>query len=113
MEFAGDAAKLIVDKAPVKGEVAVLRHYLASHNSNAEHKKAVIERDTDLLTRDQEDIHWKDGTLRAATKEELKVWIDHNCFRRHPRRTARNIMDVRMVYKFKYVKREVAPKMFL
>ena len=32
------------------------------------------------------------------------MWIQHNCFRRRQRRTARNIIDSRWVHKWKYVK---------
>jgi hypothetical protein len=112
IEFPGDTAKLISDVEPPPGFSAYLRHYVALANPNSAVKKAVIERDTDVLTKEQELLHWNDGTLRAAVKEELKVWIDHECFDRKLRRFARNLLDVRMVYKYKYVKREVALEIF-
>ena len=36
-------------------------------------KTTVIKRDTDVLTKEEETIHWKD--LQAATLEELKIWV--------------------------------------
>ena len=35
--------------------------------------------------------------------EELKTWISHNCFRRHRRRVATNILDVKWVLKWKWI----------
>ena len=35
--------------------------------------------------------------------DELKTWISHDCFRRHPRRGATNILDVKWVVKWKWI----------
>ena len=65
-------------------------------------KKAVIDRDTDLLTKDEFAQHHAE--VAAAIKEELQIWIDHKCFVRHPRAKAKNIIDVRWVGKWKKTK---------
>ena len=62
-------------------------------------KKAVIERDTDLLTPDELEKHREE--VVAATVAELRTWHKHGCFSRRPRRTARNIVDCKWVIKWK------------
>ena len=67
-------------------------------------KKVVIEKDNDLLARDEIQKHIDD--VMAAVYDELKTWIDHDCFRRHPRRNATNILDVKWVLKWKWIQRK-------
>ena len=57
-------------------------------------KKVVIEKDNDLLLR--EEIQKNMDEVMTAVRDELKTWIDHDCFRRYPRRGAVNILDVKM-----------------
>ena len=97
MEFPQESATLIVDEQPPPGYIAVLRVYL-----NQPVKRAVIERDTELLTPDEFVTHAKE--VAQATYDELGIWIQHECFERRPRRNARNILDVRWVAKWKYIK---------
>ena len=78
-----------------------MRVYLANN------KKAVVERDTDLLTSDEYRKHAKE--VASAILEELMVWIQHECFVRRPRHGARNILDVRWVGKWKKVKSKQDP----
>ena len=102
--FPGDFHKLILDGPPeatLPGGCARLRVY------TAQAKRAVVERDTDLLTADEFKQHAK--AVAAATYEELKIWIDHDCFTRRPRRGARNVLDVRWVGKWKWVKSKEDP----
>jgi hypothetical protein len=84
---------------PTWTEYIYVEHYLA-----AEDKKAVIERDTDLLTQ-QEIIQHKDQ-VNAAILAEIKTWIKYKCFERRQRSTARNIVDCKWVIKWKH---EVLP----
>ena len=39
----------------------------------------------------------------TAVYDELKTWISHDCFRRHPRRNAVNILDVKWVLRLKWI----------
>jgi hypothetical protein len=102
MLFPGDAAKLILDQPPPPQSCARLRVFLAGHS-----KKAVIETDTDLLTPEEYRKHARE--VAAAMHEELRIWIQHQCFTRRPRKGARNILDVRWVGKWKKVKSSADP----
>ena len=53
-------------------------------------KKAVIERDTDLLTSAEMVKHRPEVT--TADLEELKTWLKYTCFDRCPRKESRNII---------------------
>ena len=97
----GDAAKLVMDAPVPDGYCGRLRVYVAGP------KKAVIDRDTDLLTADEYRQHAKE--VAAAVLEEFKVWIEHDCFERCPRLQARNILDCRWVGKWKWVKQKADP----
>ena len=99
--FPGDTAKLILAEPPPDGSTARLRVYLAPL------KTAVVERDTDLLT-DAEYYKFA-GEVSAAILEELRIWIVHQCFTRRPRKGARNVLDVRWVGKWKWVKSKIDP----
>ena len=93
--------KLIYDQPVPPGYCCRLRVYVAGQ------KKAVIERDTDLLTPEEFTKHAKE--VSAAVLEEFKVWIDHMCFKRRLRRGARNILDCRWVGKWKWTKSKTDP----
>ena len=81
---------------PLKeGEHAVLRIYL-----EAGARKAVIERDTDLLTAEEKITHRAE--VRAAILKELQTWAGYKCFSIKARKLARNIIDSRFVLKWKY-----------
>lgn len=99
--FPGDMAKLILDAPPPEGYTAVLRVY-------AEVKRAVVVREDDLLT--PEEMQQHGSLVQAGIREELLSWVKHECFTRKPRRLARNILDVRWVAKWKFVKAESADK---
>ena len=71
----------------------VEQHFLAN-------KKAVIERDTDLLTR--EELLQHSDQISAAILTELKTWLKYECFKRRLRKTARNIVDCKWVIKWKH-----------
>ena len=60
-------------------------------------RRVVIEKDNDLLSSEEHHKYIKD--VMTAVFEELKTWISHDCFRRHPRRGATNILDVKWVLK--------------
>ena len=87
MLFPYEYAKLILDAPPPEDACARLRVYVA-HG-----KKAVIDRDTDLLTAEEYTTHSKQ--IAASVLEELRIWIAHKCFTRRPRKGARNILDVK------------------
>ena len=63
-------------------------------------KKAVIERDTDLLTK--EEISKFDKEVTAAIVKELQTWLKYGCFTRRKRSDARNIVDCKWVIKWKH-----------
>jgi hypothetical protein len=96
MLFPDYFAKLILNSPPAAGTCARLRVYVAGN------KKAVVERDTDLLTQDEFRRHAPE--VAASTLEELNIWVNHQCFQRRPRQGARNILDVRWVAKWKWIK---------
>ena len=54
-------------------------------------KKAILERDDDLLT--PEDRKEFAEEVRAAMLEELKRWSDQKIGQRYPRKKAGNIVD--------------------
>jgi hypothetical protein len=96
IEYPGETSKLLsLPRQPGPGEVAILRTYLA-----AGARKAVIERDTDLLTAEELEKH--KAEVEAAVLAELTTWANFKCFSPKKRRTATNIIDSRFVYKWKY-----------
>ena len=101
MLFPGDTAKLLVDEEPPEGYVATLQVFLVPL------QKAAVTRDTDLLTDSDYTQYHKE--VLAALIEELGIWIQHACFHRRPRAGARNILDVRWVGKWKFVKAKDNP----
>ena len=96
-----DASKLIMDEPVPHGYTARLRIYLANC------KKAVIDRDTDLLT--PAEYQENAEAVRAAVLEELTIWVQHGCFSRRPRKGATNIIDVRWVGKWKKIPHKTEP----
>ena len=75
-----------------KGYAVVEQHYLVN-------KKSVIERDTDLLTKDE--LIKFSTEVAAAILAELKTWLKFQCFTRRARNTARNVVDCKWVIKWK------------
>jgi len=98
MEFPGEMWKLLhgVPGEPAPGENVVLRSYAAGA------KKAVIDRDTDLLT--PSEMQSESAKVQEAMHKELLTWVKYECFTRHPRASARNVIDTRWVLKWKWVK---------
>ena len=92
MLFQAETAKLIADREPNPGDCYRMRVYIA-HG-----KKAVVDRDTDLLTADEYASNRK--AVAASVLGALKIWIEHKCFTRRPRKGARNIVDVEWVGKW-------------
>ena len=86
VEYGGHDNLLRLPRSLVDGEIAVLRIFL---NTNA--KKAVIERDTDILTKDEELKNRAE--IRSAVLQELKTWAKYKCFSRKKRSQSRNIID--------------------
>ena len=101
IEFPDHTAKLILDTPPPPGYTAKLRVYEAV-------KRAVVEREDDTLTQDELIKH--KTLVLSGIREELISWIKHECFVRKPRRISRNILDVRWVAKWKFVKAETVAK---
>ena len=83
---------------PLDGEVAVVRSFASGV------RKAVIERDTDLLTHDEAKQHH--DLVVQAMYDELCLWHRYGCFSRRPRKGARNVIDTRWVLKWKWVERD-------
>ena len=63
--------------------------------------KAVVQRDDDLLTK--EELKQHKAAVEAAILEELRIWHKHGAFKRHKRRAGMNIMTSRFVAKWKFV----------
>jgi hypothetical protein len=96
VEYPAENAYLLdLPRKPESGEIAILRIYLA-----AGAKKAVIERDTDLLTNEELAAHKEE--VKAAILAELATWAKYECFSPKKRSVARNIIDSRFVFKWKY-----------
>lgn len=92
----GHTRKLVSDLTPVAGDVVTFRAYVAGT------KKAVIETDADLLT--SEEYQLNKGLVKEAVQAEFQTWLDHKCFTRRTRKGVRNLLYVRWVGKWKYVK---------
>ena len=84
---------------PAKGSIPEDQWFSALGTYVEQHflvnKKAVIERDTDLLT--PEEIAKFDKEVVAAMITELKTWLKYGCFTRRKRSEARNIVDCKWV----------------
>ena len=68
---------------------------------NAEAKKEVIDRDADLLTRDEMATH-KD-LVEKATLAEFQAWEKYRCFERIAKSDAEILTDAILVIKWKFV----------
>ena len=100
LSFTREMSKIMVDDTNMKDdEVVVIRYYLAG-----KHKKLVIERDTDILTKQEEREHIED--ISVATLEELKIWVNYGTFQRWPKKGSQNIMTSRFVIKWKWIERD-------
>ena len=95
--FEEENAKLLTDQYDPPQHTARLRTYL-----NQLVNTAVVERDIDTLTNEEWSTHRT--AINVAMVDELKIWIRYECFRVVPRAGARNILDVRWVCKWKYIK---------
>ena len=62
-------------------------------------RKQVLKRDDALVTKEELQVHEKE--VQAAIQKELETWVKHGCISRRPRAGARNVIDVRWVYKWK------------
>ncbi len=60
----------------------------------------VVRRDDDVLTMQQVKENWPE--ILKSMADELRTWARLKCFSRRPRHDARNIIDTRWVYKFKW-----------
>ena len=98
IEFPWPFSKLVtgLPRSPLSGETV----YFKVQQPGI--KKAVIERDTDNLTKAEELEHKEE--MAAAILKELQTWQHYKCFSRRSRQTARNIIDSRWVTKWKWVK---------
>ena len=67
MLFPSETAKLIFDHEPSPGQCARIRVYVA-HG-----KKAVVDRDTDLLSADEYRTNREE--VAASVLEKMKIWI--------------------------------------
>jgi hypothetical protein len=71
-------------------------------------KTAVIKRDTDVLTKAEEQEYWKE--VMAAMLEELIIWVQYHCFKIRLKKDVVNIMDSRNVLKWKWVSNDKGEK---
>ncbi len=95
-EFSGWTAKLVHERPrdPVEGEVLVLRVFQSGI------KRAVIERDTDLLTPAELITHKQE--VEAAMTKEFHTWNKFKCISRKWKAGAQNVIDCKWVYKWKW-----------
>ncbi|MAD34454.1 MAG: hypothetical protein CMJ88_11970, partial [Planctomycetes bacterium] len=104
VEFSGPARNFVAGTGPVEeGWCVVMALVVMQVYRTAQveaKKKAVIERDTDVLT-PEELVKHKDE-VAAAVLKELQTWRKYNCFSRKARCNAQNIIDTRWVFKWKY-----------
>ena len=98
IEVYGSECKCLegLPRQPMADEHAELRFY------EAHTRKVVIERSDDLLT--QEEIRLHASEVTQAIIDELKTWQGFKCFKRRPRAEAPCVIDVRWVFKWKFVK---------
>ena len=74
LEISGESWKLLhgVPRDSAPGQVVVMRSYAAGA------KKAVIDRDTDLLS--PAELQTESARVRDAMHKELKTWVHYDCF---------------------------------
>ena len=63
-------------------------------------RQVVVQRDDDMCTLAQLKEFWPE--VKKAMLNELQTWAKLKCFSRKPRSSARNVIDVRWVIKFKW-----------
>jgi hypothetical protein len=97
--FSRAMSKCMLDDSDMADdEVCVLQIFA----TNAQQRKTVIERDTDLLT--QEELWTHRPAIEASILEELSIWVKFATFARHWRTNrSQNIMTSRFVAKWKFV----------
>ena len=102
--YEGDAYKLcrlFDDEPPMEvgpDEELCVRVYFNGPKVK-EVRKQVVKRDDALVTKEELQVHEKE--VQAAIQKELDTWVKHECISRRPRAVAKNIIDVRWVYKWK------------
>ena len=84
------------DSTMAADELCILQVFLAGH------KQVVIKRDTDLLT--TQELRDNEALVASAVIEELRIWIENNCFEMTLKLGAKNVLDSRFVAKWKKVK---------
>ena len=96
VHYSGDASKLVHNRPaePKDWEVVVVKMYLTGA------RQAIIQRDDDVLTAEELRVHSKE--VAAAMLKELQTWAKLKCFSRKSRVTAKNIIDCRWVFKWKW-----------
>lgn len=82
-----------LERPPRADEHVELRVYTA-HT-----RKAVIERNDDLLT--PQEVEENHALVTQAIIDELKTWQSFDCFTQQKRREATNLIDTKWVYKWK------------
>ena len=75
--------------------------WVALQVPTAGNKQAVIQRQTDLLTK--EEFAKFPTEVAAAILEELRIWVKYKCFVRAQRLGATNVLDSRFVGKWKVI----------
>jgi Reverse transcriptase (RNA-dependent DNA polymerase). len=105
VKFAQAEADTAMQGCDEAGQQQPYEHsYAIVHQHLLVNKKTVVERDTDLLTREEIEKHREE--VAAAILAELKTWLKYECFCREKKATARNIVDCKWVIKWKH---EVLP----
>ena len=84
------------------GEVLVMRY--KKEDTKKVFYDAVIERELNILTKDDEKHYWRE--CRDAKKKELNRWATHRVMKRLMRKDAKNLIDSRWVLKFKVISGE-------
>ena len=99
--FTSDMSPIVLSEAQhtsmTPGDIATMRVYISANI-----KRAVVVKEDDLLTKKELAHH--EAAVAAATIDELKIWIDNDCFKVCDMSKAQNIMTSRYVAKRKYVK---------
>ena len=86
---------------PGEGEHLCAQIYKASTSKHKPgDKKVVVDRDDALLTKEEVQQHWAE--VCSAIQKELETWVKHRCISRKRKAGAKNIIDVRWVFKWKF-----------
>ena len=62
--------------------------------------QVVVQRDDANLTSDDAKNHWDE--VASAIQKELETWVEMQCISRRDRHGARNVIDVRWVFKWRH-----------